>query len=429
MPLTDRVALMVVGLFRPMRQEPSWQFHEVASRDYIHRYTPVTLEPLDEERSRELVANLLHVEDLPEKVRTLIMAKAEGNPFFVEEVIRSLLDANLVIREDSHWRATREIENIAVPDTLAGVITARLDRLDDESKWVAQVASVLGREFQFEELANIHEGQEHLEDALADLQRRELIREKSRVPQRVYSFKHVVTQETAYASLLLSKRRELHRHVAESLEHLDAERVNDIARHFLEAREEARALPYLVAAGDSAANAYSTPEAIGFYTRALEILQTVDDLPLARRAYEGIGGALTLAFEVQLAVENYHTMFHTAEENGDIPMQVSALNKLAMVAALMQGQTEEAEQHLGDEQRLARESKDLAGLAEGHMTYCYIRTATGDFEDAVDHLSESAEIGRDLELEEPRLFGLTHTANTLTYMTRFEEAWQKAQEA
>ena len=428
-PLTDRVALMVVGLFRPMRQEPSWRFHELASREYIHRYTPVTLEPLDEEGSRELVANLLHVEDLPKKVRALIMAKAEGNPFFVEEVIRSLLDADLVIREDSHWRATREIENIAVPDTLAGVITARLDRLDDESKWVAQVASVLGREFQFDELANIHEGQEHLEDALADLQRRELIREKSRVPQRVYTFKHVVTQETTYTSLLLSKRRELHRHVAELLENLDAARVNDIARHFLEAREEARALPYLVAAGDSVAHAYSTPEATGFYTRALEILQTVNDLPLARRAYEGLGGTLTLAFEVPRAVENYHTMFHTAEEHGDIPMQVSALNKLAFVSGLMQGQMQEAEQHLGNAQHLARESKDLPGLAEGHMTYCYFRTATGDFEDAVDHLTESAEIGRDLELEEPRLFGLTHTANTLTYMTRFEEAWQKAQEA
>ena len=169
------------------------------------------LEPLDQEGSRELVANLLHVEDLPEKVRALIMAKAEGNPFFVEKVIRSLLDAQLVIRENSHWRATREIENIAVPDTLAGVITARLDKLDDESKRVAQTASVIGREFQFEELASIYESKDQLEEALTDLQRRELVREKSRVPQRVYTFKHVVTQETAYSSLLLSRRRELHR--------------------------------------------------------------------------------------------------------------------------------------------------------------------------------------------------------------------------
>ncbi len=90
---------------------------------------------------------MLHIEDLPERVRTLILQKAEGNPFFVEEVIRSLLDAKLVVRDNSHWRATREIENIAVPDTLAAVIAARLDRLDDSAKRTAQTASVVGRAF------------------------------------------------------------------------------------------------------------------------------------------------------------------------------------------------------------------------------------------------------------------------------------------
>ena len=428
-PMTDRVALMIVGLFRPVRQEPSWRFHEVASRDYIHRYTAITLEPLDEQDSRELVANLLEVEDLPEKVRALIMAKAEGNPFFVEEVIRSLLDANLVVREDSHWRATREIENIAVPDTLAGVITARLDGLNDASKRVAQVASVIGREFQFEELTNVHDGHELLEEALTDLQRRELIREKSRVPQRVYAFKHVVTQETAYASLLLSKRRGLHRRMAEFLEGLDTERVNDIGRHFLEAQEETRALPYLVAAGNRAAHAYSTPEAIGLYKQALEILERVEDVELTRQVYEGLGGALASSFDVQGATENFQKMLELGKTQGNLPTQVSALNKWAFVSALMRGQVQEGEQHLSDAQRLAHDAQDLPGLAECHMTFCYIRTAAGDFEDAVNHLQESAEIGRNLDLEEPRLFGLTHTANTLIYMTKFDEAWQKAQEA
>ncbi|MBI3760286.1 MAG: AAA family ATPase, partial [Chloroflexi bacterium] len=262
LPLTDRAMLAIVALFRPQRQEPSWRFHETAARDYAHRYTSLALEPLDEQQSRELVANLLHVEDLPEKVRALILKKSEGNPFFVEEVIRSLLDAKLVVRENSHWRATREIVNITLPDTLAGVITARLDRLDDGSKRTAQTAAVIGREFQFDTLAQVYDARPELDGALGDLQRRELIREKMRVPQPVYQFKHVLTQETAYASLLLSKRRELHRRVAECLERTDKERVNDIARHFLEAHDTAKALPYLVEAGDRAARAYSMPEAI-----------------------------------------------------------------------------------------------------------------------------------------------------------------------
>ncbi len=155
----------------------------------------------------------------------------------------------------------------------------------------------------------------------------------------------------------------------------------------------------------------------------------MDDLPLARRAYEGLGGALTFAFDVPGAVENYHSMFHLAEVHTDLPMQVSALNKLGYVTALMMGQFPDAEKHLVDAERLANESGDAAGLAEMHMTYCYIRTTKGDFEDAADHLGEAARIGRDLTMEEPRLFGLTHTANTMIYMNRFDDAWEAIQTA
>ena len=429
MPLTDRAPVMLVGVFRPWRQEPSWHFHETATRDYAHRYTSIALEPLDADGSRELVAQLLQVEDLPEKVRQLILSKAEGNPFFVEEVIRSLLDANLVVRENSHWRATREIENIALPDSLAGVITARLDRLEEEPKRVVQTASVIGREFHISTLEDIYETSHSLAPSLTDLQRRELVRERARQPEQVYLFKHALIQETAYGSLLLRRRRELHRRVADCLEQMQPDGVGDIARHLLEAREETRALPYLVEAGDRAARAYSTTEAIGHYTRALEILESHRDQALARRAFEGLGSALAFGNDVPRAIENYRRMLQAANDYGDLPMQVSALNKLAFATALMQGQFSEGEKHLGQAEQLALECNDLPGLAELHMTYCYLRVPFGLFDDAVDHLSQSAQIGRDLELEEPRLFGMTHIANTLMYMTRFDEGWKAVQEA
>ena len=429
MPLADRVPLMILGVFRPVRQDPGWRFHEAASRDYVHRYTTISLEPLDENDSRTLVGNLLEIEDLPEQVRSLILEKAEGNPFFVEEVIRSLLDAGLVVHEDSHWRATREIANIVLPNTLAGVITARLDRLNDESKRVAQSAAVIGREFPADTLAVIYENQSGLDEALTDLQRRELIREKSRTPQLNYMYKHILTQEAAYGSLLLARRRELHLRVAECLEQNDAEQVHEIARHFREAQELGRAVPYLVDAGDRAAREYATQEAISYYTGALEILEEEKNAQLARRAYEGLGGALALGNDVPGAVENYHNMFHAAQEFGDVPMQVSALNKLGFVTALMQGQFPESEEHLAEAGRLARQCGDLAGLAEFHTVNCYMTVPFGKFDEAVDHLSEAAKIGQDLAMDEPRLFGMTHTANTLTYMTKFDEAKQAAQEA
>ena len=424
--LTDRAPLLIVALFRLQRQEPAWHFHEAAARDYAHRYTTIMLEPLTDEQARELVGNLLHIEDLPETVRALILRKAEGNPFFVEEVIRTLLDAHLVVRENSHWRATREIENIAVPDTLAGVIMARLDKLDDETRHVAQTAAVIGREFQFNVLRDVNDDAAGIDQPLVMLQRRELIREKSQPLARTYRFKHALIQETAYGSILISRRRELHRRVAECLEQIAPDRVNDLARHWLEAQDETRALPYLVQSGERAARAYATAAALDTFTRAIELLGRVENLELARRAYEGLGGVLMVSGQLPQASDNYHTMLHYAEAHGDLAMQVSALNKLSTVAMYL-GQFDLIDQHLNEAEQLARQGDDRPGLAEMYMIRCMVCLSTADFDGATKYLGESVEAGRQLQIKELMAFGLAHLSNTLVYLTRFDEAWETAQ--
>ena len=169
LPVTGRAALLITALFRPGRDDLSWRFHELAQRAYGERYTPVELLPLDANYSRQLVDNLLQVTDevpfsaLPQQVQALILNKAEGNPLFVEEVIRSLLDAGLVVIDNGQCRATREIVDISVPDTLTGVITARLDQLDEESKRVAQAAAVIGRRFEVDTLAAVYDDDETLQ--------------------------------------------------------------------------------------------------------------------------------------------------------------------------------------------------------------------------------------------------------------------------
>jgi class 3 adenylate cyclase len=428
LPITDRAMLMILTLFRPRRDEPSWKFHEVASRDHGHRYTQVQLQPLDQDQARELVANLLQIEDLPQKVRALILAKAEGNPFFVEEVIRSLLDAKLVVRIEDHWRATREIENIAVPDSLVGVISARLDNLDEESKRTAQTASVIGREFEFDVMADVQRAAPKLNESLSLLQRRELIREKSRLPARAFMFKHVLTQETAYGMMLLSQRREMHRRVAECLEQLSPDRVGEIARHFVAAQINDRALPYLIEAGKRAARAYSNPEAINYYTQALNIVKTLNKTSEARKVYEGLGGIKMATFDLAGALEIFHAMLQLAENQNDVAMQVSAHNKLAS-ACFFTGQMPEAEQHLLRAEALAREGEDKFGLAEMYTVRCGVCSIQGDFDGMAKYMGESIRLGRELNIAEQMAFGLTHRSSALTNMARFDEAWDTAQEA
>src|SRR6185503_18167933 len=152
-------------------------------------------------------------------------------------------------------------------------------------------------------------------------------------------FKHVLVQETAYESLLLKSRREVHRQVADVLARLDPERAADIARHYLEARENGRALPYLVTAAERAARAYSTPEALRLFDRAIGVVtaEAGDDAALATRAFEGRGAARMLTMDIPGTMQNWQEMIAWASAHKQEPMRVSALNKLAMIHALILG--------------------------------------------------------------------------------------------
>jgi class 3 adenylate cyclase len=146
LPLTSEAPLMFCFITRPDREAPGWKMVQ-AARDLGAGLTEITLNPLSDADSRQLVSNLLEVEALPENVRTVILQKAEGNPFFVEEVIRMLIDRGAIVKQDDRWAAGRGIETVEIPDNLQGLLLARIDRLPDETKRTLRVASVIGRQF------------------------------------------------------------------------------------------------------------------------------------------------------------------------------------------------------------------------------------------------------------------------------------------
>ncbi len=427
LPLAENAPLLFLYLLRPNKTDPAWNFIENA-RATLSRFSSLELQPLDEHSSRELVANLLEIEDLPESVRALILKKAEGNPFYVEEVIRSLLDQKLVIRDGERWRATREISNIAIPDTLSGVITARLDRLDEEAKRTAQTASVLGRDFEYAPLVDLYDSAPTLEPSLDTLQARELVRPKRDATLRAYLFKHALTQETAYNSMLLAKRRALHKRAAAYLQTHEAERVNDIARHWLDAQENERALPFLLQAADNAARAYATTEAMAYYERAREIAKQLDDVAALRRAYEGLGNALSFTPELPRAVSIFQEMLEVGKAHDDALMQISALNKQANILSLRMGQPDKAEPLLVQAEELARAYQDKVGLGEMFVIRCQISLGSSDFDTAMHYMGDAIQVGKDLNVQEQMLWGLAHLSSTYTFMLRFDDAEQVAAE-
>jgi class 3 adenylate cyclase/tetratricopeptide (TPR) repeat protein len=427
--LSERAPLMITTAFRPRRSEPFWEFHTQAERAHSPRYHALNLQPLSEAQSRQLVSNLLQIEELPEKVRLKILEKSEGNPFFVEEIIRSLLDGGLIVQENDHWYATSEINTLSVPDTLIGVITARLDRLPDETRRTLQAAAVLGREFSAEILREIVQiDAENLEDHLAELQRRDLVREISPLPQRLFSFKHGLTQEAAYHAVLLSNRRELHRLAAEAILSSTPNAAAEISHHLIEARQAARAVPYLIQAGDQSNLTHATEEAVSFFQQALDIKATEDPATLTR-IYEGLGRALTDANRIPEALAIYQEMKAQAEASGSIPMQISALNKLASVTALNLGQFQEAELLLNQAEQLSHAHNDKSGIPDINLLHCLMCTAQADFENVVIYMDEVINIGHELDNQEFVATGLEHVATSLVYLTRFDQAEERGQQA
>jgi predicted ATPase len=266
-----------------------------------------------------LVGNLLHVDDLPDDLRARILDHGEGNPFYVEEILRSLIDGSVVVPDDAsdRWRATRDVDDIPIPDTLHGVLSARIDRLPGEAKRVLQLASVVGRIFTYPVLAAIVEGcsplplgrgvggegeralDTHLLPHLVVLERAQLIRARARLPEREYAFKHVLTEEAAYSSLLRRERRAVHGQVAEALERLYPERVEEqlglLAHHWEGAGERDRAVACLRRAGERATAQYANEEAVSYFSRALALIPAAEmaerySLLLAREGVHDLCG-------------------------------------------------------------------------------------------------------------------------------------------
>ena len=268
MSLVEEVPLLILCAFRPERQSPAWQVKLKAETDFPHRYTEIALRPLGTGDSEALVSALLRISDLPAELRQLIAHKAEGNPYFVEEVVRTLIEQGVIYRtaEGLRWNGDTSAAEIAIPDSLQALLMARIDRLDEEAKSTLQMASVIGRSFSDSAMA--------LDKHLRSLERVELLREAGRMPELEYIFKHELARDAAYATILNRRRRAFHLRVAEAIEQLFSGRLEEhahrLAQHFEQAGEDERAMKYYEMAGEVAAGIHAHAEGVAHYARALE---------------------------------------------------------------------------------------------------------------------------------------------------------------
>jgi class 3 adenylate cyclase/tetratricopeptide (TPR) repeat protein len=237
-------------------------------------HTTLTLRSLSEAESLAMAGRILGSEQFPEELKTALMTKAEGVPLFIEEVTKTLLDLGVLRRENGGYRMVKGLTEVNVPDTIQAIIMARLDRLGENGKRTVQLASVIGRQFLVRLLERISGLTGQLEGLLRELKALEIIYELGLLPEPAYVFKHAVIQDVAYQSLLVQRRKELHKAVGYAIEELYPDRLADhyeeLAHHFAQGEVWQKAMDYSVLAGDRAADAFANTEARRHYSRALE---------------------------------------------------------------------------------------------------------------------------------------------------------------
>ena len=311
LPVTEEAAVGLFLLYRTEREHGSWHLGERARQLYPHRYREIELRPLPSDASRTLVGDAAEGE-VPEEVAEILAERAGGNPFFLEEAFQDLVERGALKRQNGGWQLGVSPDELAIPALVQGALQARLDRLDAKAREILSLAAVIGRTFGMPLLERIVPRDELL-PALSELQRLDLIVEKRRRPNPEYRFRHGLLQEVAYANLLDSTRRKLHKRVGEALEEINRESPEEVfallARHFAEANEPEKAVEYLLKAGDAARALYADQDALEHYRKARDFLVRLGDERRARDTLFKMALAQHLAFNFEEAEELYDEAF------------------------------------------------------------------------------------------------------------------------
>ena len=281
--LTERAPLLLAVCFRGQPASEGSRFRLHALEHYPHRTTDLTLEPLGDEEAADLLAMLMP-DGFDSEARTEVVARAEGNPLYLEELLRALIEDGGLERRRRTWALTRTPGRL-LPVALEGLLLARIDQLPEPARRLVQVAAVVGRSFPARVLQRVAEGE--LEEGISVLLRAQVITELRRFPELVYAFKHGLLQECALSTLPPVRREEIYGVVAAAFEDIYAdvrgEYLDVLASYYARSGNRVKALSYLELAGCRAALLNADAEAGTLLRRALKVADEIGAKPAEER--------------------------------------------------------------------------------------------------------------------------------------------------
>jgi tetratricopeptide (TPR) repeat protein len=397
--LEIRQPAIVLCVYRP--NFSLFTSHQLSSVRKLYR--EIRLQDLSLFDAQDMLASLLKTEDIPSELKRWVQDKTEGNPFYLEELVNTLIESEVLIRQNGDWKITRPIKETDISSSIHGLISGRVDRLEKETKRILQEASVIGRAFLWEILKRITDIKENIDRSLNGLEQLDLIRTRSFEPELEYIFKHALTQEVVYNGLLKKERRAIHERIGLVMEQLFQGRLSEfyetLAFHFKQGLSILKAVHYLMKSGEKSLKRYAVEESHQYYKEAFDLLakkpvktkeeqEILIDLIIEWAYVFNFRGAFKQLYDLVTAHEGLAECLDDKARLGMLYVW------LGMSAYLGRARHRTAYQYLCSALKLGEESENLQviGYATGYLTW--VCAELGLLEEGISFGEKAQEIAK-----------------------------------
>jgi class 3 adenylate cyclase/tetratricopeptide (TPR) repeat protein len=367
---------------------------------FQHMYREIRLGELSFSESQDLVVSLLNAGTMPTHLLQLIRERAEGNPFYLEEMINALVDAQVLTYQDGAWTMTRDFKETDIPSTIHGVISARLDRLSQRARRVLQEAAVIGRVFLYDLLQRVSIYDAQLDEALNELEQSGLIRPRALQPEMEMMFKHALIQEVCYSNLLRSERQRVHERIGREMETLFADRLHEfdetMAMHFKRGKSLEKAVFYLIRSGNKALRRYALETSQRHYLGAKQLAELVT--PPTAESQELLVDVLNQWAFVYYYRGRFRDLQKLLDAHKPVVESLSDRSRLGMYSAWQgwtlwhRGYFEAAYHKMRSALELGEQADDPDVLGHACTWLAWTSADTGRFDQAVAHADRAIEL-------------------------------------
>jgi serine/threonine protein kinase/tetratricopeptide (TPR) repeat protein len=365
----------------------------------------ITLKRLSPDEILDMTKQVFERDDVPKEFSQLVYEKTKGNPFFFEEVMKSLKEELIIYREGNSWRA-KDVSSIELPKSVRSVVKSRIERLDDECQNLLVTASIIGERFSFEILRQVLGTEEsRLAEVMEKILKTGLIKENVVLGEDVYFFADVMTRDVLYGETSHLKRKRLHNSVGCALEKVYADKIEqhfgELAYHFLESGDKDRALDYFLKAGEKAANVYANTQATSYFQSALTLLiEKKSEIQERGRVLEKLGDTKKLVGEYHDCLNYWKEALLLFKQLDENEVVARLYRKMAKVIWSSQGDTKKARTYYEDGLKILEKGPESAELASLFDDLSRLHLNTDDVPKGISWAEKSLELAKKLDAQE-----------------------------